>query len=144
MKQKAATNSSPVPWFVLGFFKLITPFIDQVTREKLKFNEDLRQHVPPAHLISAYGGDVEFVYDHQVYWPELMKLAAQRREEQRARWESSGKRVGESEVYLRGGPITVPDLLATSESFKQSNVEPVVKMEANVAMPDVSGIKAED
>ncbi|KAI9788427.1 MAG: hypothetical protein M1833_003008, partial [Piccolia ochrophora] len=29
-----------LPWFINGFFKLITPFIDPMTREKLKFNED--------------------------------------------------------------------------------------------------------
>ncbi|KAH0564874.1 hypothetical protein GP486_001731 [Trichoglossum hirsutum] len=92
-----------VPWAVWGFFKIITPFIDPLTREKLKFNEDLRQHVPPQHLLSSFGGDVEFEYDHSIYWPALMKLAEERRAEQRERWVKGGKRVGEYEAYLKGG-----------------------------------------
>src|SRR5579871_4446538 len=35
-----------VPSFVKIFFKLISPFIDPNTREKLKFNENLREYVP--------------------------------------------------------------------------------------------------
>jgi CRAL/TRIO domain len=91
-----------VPWAVWGFFKLITPFIDPLTRSKMKFNEDLRQHVPPEQLVSGFGGDVDFEYDHAVYWPALVKLAETRRGEYRDRWVKGGKRVGEHEGYLRG------------------------------------------
>lgn len=93
-----------VPFLILGFFKLITPFIDPLTREKLKFNEDLRKHVPPSQLLKAVGGDVEFEYDHSLYWPALTGLAAQRRAEYQARWEKGGKHIGEHENYLKGGP----------------------------------------
>jgi hypothetical protein len=89
---------------VLGFFKLITPFIDPVTRQKLKFNEDLRLHVPPSQLLKSVGGDVEFEYDHSIYWPTLNKLAAKRRQEYRERWVAGGQLIGEHENYLRGGP----------------------------------------
>jgi len=115
-----------------------------VTREKLKFNEDLRQHVPPAQLISTYGGDVEFVYDHQVYWPELIKLAAQKREEQRIRWESGGKKVGESETYLKGSPKTVSDISAPSDPTKPSEPETTVETEAKATIPDLSGLNVQD
>ncbi|WEW61021.1 Phosphatidylinositol transfer protein (PITP) [Emydomyces testavorans] len=92
-----------MPLVILGFMKLITPFIDPQTREKLKFNEDLRQHVPPAQLWKTVNGDVEFEYDHSLYWPALNALAAQRREEYRERWIKGGKLVGEHENYLKGG-----------------------------------------
>ncbi|MCJ1363543.1 hypothetical protein MMC16_002650 [Acarospora aff. strigata] len=92
-----------VPWAVWGFFKIITPFIDPLTREKLKFNEDLRQHVPPSQLINTYGGEVDFRYDHASYWPALNKIANERRAAYRERWIRSGKRVGEHEGYLKGG-----------------------------------------
>lgn len=88
---------------IWSFFKLITPFIDPVTREKMKFNEDLRQHVPPNHLMKSVGGDVEFRYDHASYWPALNQLAEQRQQAYRARWIQGGKRVGEDENYLKGG-----------------------------------------
>ena len=92
-----------VPWAVWGFFKLITPFIDPLTREKLKFNEDLRQHVPPAQLMSTYGGEVDFEYDHATYWPAMNKIADERKAAYRERWIRGGKRIGELEGYLKGG-----------------------------------------
>ena len=85
------------------FFTIISPFIDPVTRQKLKFDQDLRQYVPPDQLLKSYGGDVEFVYDHALYWPALNELASQRRQEQWERWVKAGEKVGESEIYLRGG-----------------------------------------
>lgn len=87
-----------------GFFKIITPFIDPVTREKLKFNEDMKQYVPPEQLWSAdWGGDMDFEYDHSVYWPALNDMCRQRREDRRRRWEAAGGLIGESEDYLAGG-----------------------------------------
>lgn len=91
-----------VPWIVWGFFKLINPFIDPLTREKMKFDVDMRKVVPPEQLMQVYGGDVEFEYHHGVYWPALNKLADERRREIRQRWESAGKEIGESEMYLKG------------------------------------------
>ncbi|KAE8450901.1 hypothetical protein EG329_005341 [Mollisiaceae sp. DMI_Dod_QoI] len=92
-----------IPWIVNGFFKLITPFIDPLTRQKLKFNDDMRQHVPPEQLWNEFHGDLEFEYEHDVYWPALLKLCEERHSEQVARWIKAGKNYGESEVYLKGG-----------------------------------------
>ncbi|OQE44484.1 hypothetical protein PENCOP_c002G03448 [Penicillium coprophilum] len=107
-----------VPFVIWGFLKLITPFIDPNTREKLKFNEDLRQHVPPSHLMKSVGGDVEFRYDHASYWPTLNKLAEQRREAYRERWAQGGKQVGEFENYLKGAKV--PSLSQTQVEAKAS------------------------
>ncbi|KAL1976010.1 hypothetical protein VTN31DRAFT_4402 [Thermomyces dupontii] len=49
------------------------------------------------------GGDVKFEYRHSDYWPALNKLAERRREAYRQRWIARGKKIGESEFYLRGG-----------------------------------------
>lgn len=49
------------------------------------------------------GGEVDFEYDHSVYWPALAKLAEERRAARTERWEKAGKLVGESEIYLWGG-----------------------------------------
>lgn len=74
-----------------------------MTREKLKFNEDLRKYVPPAQLLATFGGEVKFKYEHEVYWPALEKLAKERKAEQLERWLKGGSRIGELEAYLRGG-----------------------------------------
>ncbi|KAI0891581.1 CRAL/TRIO domain-containing protein [Annulohypoxylon nitens] len=92
-----------VPWVVWGFFKLITPFIDPLTREKLKFNEDMTQFVPKEQLWSEFpGGELQFEYNHDVYWPALQKLCAEKRAEKVKRWEAGGKQIGEKEDYLKG------------------------------------------
>lgn len=91
-----------VPFYIWGFFKLITPFIDPLTREKIKFNEDSGIHVPREQLLKESGGHVEFEYDHDTYWPALNDLCELKREAARARWEQGGKRIGEYEGYLKG------------------------------------------
>ena len=94
---------SELPWYVSTFFRLISPFIDPVTREKMKFNEDLRAWVPPSLLWKQHEGDLNFEYDHSVYWPALERITKQRRQLMRERWEKGGKLIGEYEEYLRGG-----------------------------------------
>ncbi|TDZ68416.1 CRAL-TRIO domain-containing protein [Colletotrichum trifolii] len=92
-----------VPWVVNGFFRLITPFIDPMTREKLKFNEDMRQYVPEDQLWTEFSnGKLEFEYDHDTYWPALNALCKEKRDARTARWIAGGKLIGESEDYLGG------------------------------------------
>ena len=81
---------------------MINPFIDPLTREKMKFDEDLRKLVPPEQLLKSYGGDCEFEYVHETYWPALNKMAEEKRTAMREKWEEAGKKVGESEAYLKG------------------------------------------
>lgn len=92
-----------VPFVVWGFFKLITPFIDPITREKIKYNEDMSQYVPKDQLWKEFGGDADFEYDHATYWPALTKLCDDRRAERKEKWELGGKQIGEFEDYLAGG-----------------------------------------
>ncbi|KAK3328289.1 CRAL-TRIO domain-containing protein [Cercophora scortea] len=91
-----------VPWIVNGFLKLITPFIDPMTREKLKFNDDMRQFVPTEQLWTEFHGSLEFEYDHSVYWPAFIKLCHERHEARLQRWISGGQHIGELEDYLTG------------------------------------------
>lgn len=92
-----------VPFYIWGFFKLITPFIDPLTREKIRFNEDMGIHVPREQLLKESGGHVEFEYDHKVYWPALNELCESNRAAAYERWVKGGKRIGEFEAYLKGG-----------------------------------------
>lgn len=119
-----------MPWVVHGFFKLITPFIDPHTREKLKFNEDMSQYVPKEHLWTTFKGDLDFDYDHSVYWPAMNKLATERREKRTERWIAGGKHIGESEDYLNGktamgisGIVTPVAQPAAEEKAEDKKVE---------------------
>ena len=69
----------------------------------MRYNEPLTEHIPSSQLMKNAGGEVDFEYDHAVYWPALAKLAEDRRRERTERWEKAGKLVGESEIYLWGG-----------------------------------------
>ncbi|KAI9711739.1 MAG: hypothetical protein M1820_001884 [Bogoriella megaspora] len=94
---------SELPWYVTTFFKLISPFIDPVTKSKMKFNEPLSNHVPAQQLWSDYGGEAHFKYSHTDYWPALNAICEEKRKAYKERWVQAGKKVGEYEAYLRGG-----------------------------------------
>jgi hypothetical protein len=95
-----------------------------LTREKLKFNDDMRQLVPPQQLWEEFQGDLDFEYDHATYWPALLKLCEERQAEQLERWVKAGKHYGESEVYIKGGnaPSVGPPTaeVQTSEKGKET------------------------
>jgi hypothetical protein len=88
-----------------------------MTKTKMKFNEPLANHIPAAQLLKKAGGDVDFVYEHGVYWPTLNALCEQRRKEAKERWVTAGKKVGESETYLKGGEgsVSVSAVAAAAE-----------------------------
>ena len=104
-----------VPTFVWLFFKLITPFIDPNTREKLKFNENLREYVPSEQLVELFGGDCNFEYEHETFWPEYLKLASERREKYFARWKAAGGGIGQSEWDLRAEEETPAKKVETED-----------------------------
>jgi len=110
---------SELPWYVTTFFKFISPFIDPVTKSKMKFNEPLINHVPAEQLLSHYGGKIEFEYNHEVYWPALNTLCEKRRKDYRGRWEKAGKKIGEHEAFLRGGNVKCSDGSLTGSDFPE-------------------------
>ena len=120
-----------VPFLVWGFFKLITPFIDPLTREKLKFNDNMRQYVPPEQLWTEFHGDLEFEYDHDVYWPALISKCAEIRAAQTERWIKGGKLFGESEAYLKGGnsPSVGQSSVVGAATEKKEEIVPAVPAE---------------
>lgn len=120
-----------------GFFKLITPFIDPLTREKLKFDNDMREFVPSEQLWTEWNGDLDFDYEHETYWPAFVKLCEERRTAMTERWVKGGKLFGESELYLKGGDapsigqtqaqVQAPAVDEVSEKVAESVQEPLKK-----------------
>ncbi|CCG81079.1 Related to PDR16 protein [Taphrina deformans PYCC 5710] len=94
-----------IPFFVWGFFKLITPFIDPLTREKLKFNEDLTLHVPRSQLDSDFGGEIVFDYVQKDYWPTILKMSNEARSRKQDNWRKAGGGIGISEDVMKGGTV---------------------------------------
>ena len=84
------------------------PFVDLVTREKIKFNPDVIKDgfVLPEQLMTAsgWGGSQEFEYMHEKYWPALVELCETERKARMDRWRALGGKVGLSEWDIKGGP----------------------------------------
>ncbi|KZT52219.1 CRAL/TRIO domain-containing protein, partial [Calocera cornea HHB12733] len=88
-----------IPWYIDMFLKMIWPFVDPITKTKVHFNPQVLKEglMSPDMLISEWGGDVQFTYDHSLYWPELLRLIKERREANMRRWRFLGAKVGVSE-----------------------------------------------
>ncbi|KAG2226286.1 hypothetical protein INT45_005958 [Circinella minor] len=80
------------PWFFFTTFKMISPFMDPVTKAKIKFvyDEDkkggkedtkgvnnewvhLKDYVPSNILEREYGGDYNFQFNIETYWNALLQ-----------------------------------------------------------------------
>ncbi|KAH8094696.1 CRAL-TRIO domain-containing protein, partial [Cristinia sonorae] len=59
--------------FILNFFyKGISPFLDPVTRDKIRFNPDLNELIPKEQLDAELGGEYQYEFDHAAYWNQLL------------------------------------------------------------------------
>jgi hypothetical protein len=112
-----------VPWLLNTFFKLITPFVDPVTRNKMKFNPQVIEDgifSPDMVMAQWWGGSYKFEYEHDKYWPALIgkligdlsrmdslliypALCEERTKAWTATWQKLGGKVGLKEFdYKRG------------------------------------------
>ncbi|KAH7911527.1 CRAL TRIO domain-containing protein [Hygrophoropsis aurantiaca] len=112
-----------VPWMLQAFYKLITPFIDPVTRAKMRFNpvttedgmfstaagasgtdeEKAAERIfEPRQLVKQWwGGAMEYEYDHEKYWPKLVELCDKRRNGMMEAWRKLGGKVGLKEWDMK-------------------------------------------
>ncbi|KAJ7274324.1 CRAL/TRIO domain-containing protein [Mycena haematopus] len=115
-----------VPWLLNAFFKFITPFIDPVTRNKMKFNPQVIQDgifSPDMVMAEWWGGSCNFEYDHDKYWPALMSLCNERTKKWRATWEKLGGTVGLKESDYKAGDLE-PAAAVASVSTPDGGTDP--------------------
>lgn len=79
------------PWYFWIFYKLIAPFIHPVTKAKIRFVEvksmkkikledeggqwaNLLNYIDINMLEEDFGGELNFEYRHEVYWPHLCEV----------------------------------------------------------------------
>ncbi|KAH7886336.1 CRAL-TRIO domain-containing protein [Phlebopus sp. FC_14] len=62
-----------LPLLLNFFYKGIAPFLDPVTRDKMRFNPDLFELIPRSQLDADFGGDFEFEFEHETYWKQIIE-----------------------------------------------------------------------
>lgn len=94
-----------VPWVFWGFLKLLRPFMDPKTSEKVVFDPTVTDHVPAEQLLQdAFNGALDFDYNHEVYFKLFAELTANRKRRMLARYARYGQgMIGMGEYELRGG-----------------------------------------
>ncbi|AWU75270.1 hypothetical protein CAS74_003612 [Pichia kudriavzevii] len=99
-----------IPFLGRAFLKLIYPFIDPLTKEKLVFDAEFKKFVHAEQLDKDFEGLVDFEYNHELYWPALLEITQKRRAAYFERFHKFGAVVGLSEIDLRGSSekLTVP------------------------------------
>lgn len=90
-----------IPWLGWTFLKIIHPFIDPLTREKLVYQEPFPNYVPKEQLDKDFGGEVDFEYIQDKYWPVMNKIAAEKRKNYMHQFRRLNGEIGLSEVDLR-------------------------------------------
>ncbi|WWC92632.1 uncharacterized protein L201_007591 [Kwoniella dendrophila CBS 6074] len=63
-----------MPWWINAFFTGITPFLDPITKDKIRFNPKLTELVPASQLDSEFGGSYVFEFDHKPYWKTVTEF----------------------------------------------------------------------
>ncbi|WVR07910.1 hypothetical protein IAU60_004953 [Kwoniella sp. DSM 27419] len=63
-----------MPWWINAFFSGISPFLDPITRDKIRFNPKLTELVPASQLDAEFGGDYNFDFEHKSYWQTLTEF----------------------------------------------------------------------
>ncbi|KOS14725.1 hypothetical protein Malapachy_0985 [Malassezia pachydermatis] len=63
------------PKFITAFFTALSPFLDPVTKDKIRFNYDrVTDFIAPDQLDAQFpGGNYAYRFDFDVYWPALIE-----------------------------------------------------------------------
>ncbi|KZT42708.1 CRAL/TRIO domain-containing protein [Sistotremastrum suecicum HHB10207 ss-3] len=62
-----------LPLLLNFFYKGISPFLDPVTRDKMRFNPDLSVLVPADHLDASFGGEFNYEFEPVSYWNQIIE-----------------------------------------------------------------------
>jgi len=149
-----------VPFLVHTFFKLVLPFVDPITRAKLAFNPNLvKEGFFTSDMLMAnnWGGDHDFEYVHEKYWPALLEASSKNVEKWKKTWKELGGKVGISEWDYKQGDAAqeedekaddqkddaAVDVVPTEESAPKAVPAPAPVVVAAAIEPPVES-KAED
>ena len=111
------------------------PFVDPVTREKVKSNPDIFGEgifLPDMLMEKWWGGSQDFDYVHEKYWPSLIELCESRTKEWMRNWRDLGGKVGCKEWDYKQGNVP----LAKHEETDEKE-ETAVSIDASAEVTEV-------
>ncbi|KAF8079230.1 CRAL/TRIO domain-containing protein [Lyophyllum atratum] len=62
-----------LPRLLSFFYKGISPFLDPVTRDKMRFNPDLLELIPASQLDADFGGEYHYEFEPNSYWKQIVE-----------------------------------------------------------------------
>ncbi|CAE6379475.1 unnamed protein product [Rhizoctonia solani] len=112
-----------VPTLINLFFKAIMPFVDPITRAKVKFNPEIIKEglFDKSQATKEWGGEMDFIYEHEKSWKPLVDLCNNLHAECKERWKKLGGTVGLSEWDIKGG---VPQPKSQPTATNGDNIAP--------------------
>lgn len=119
-----------VPFLVNAFFKVIMPFVDPITRNKVKFNPSIFADgffdAGQVMHVSGWDGACQFEWDHAKYWPALVAMCEERHAKMMKRWRELGAKVGISEWEMKTGwaESSAPEETPAGSIEKSTEVQP--------------------
>ncbi|KAI5481682.1 CRAL/TRIO domain-containing protein [Pseudohyphozyma bogoriensis] len=130
-----------VPTVFWVFYKIVGPFVDPVTKDKIRFlnSSDATELVPKSQLQSMFGGDINFEYDHSVYFDALTKLCNERKAANLERWRKYGDgKCGLSEAVIKGA--VVPGGAKEGGEVKEGEIETKAETEDSKKTEEVDEV----
>ena len=100
-----------MPWMLNAFFKLITPFIDPVTKDKIRFNPKVIHDglFTEDNVWKSFGGKIDFKYEHEVYWPHFIEYTNERKNKLLESWRALGGKVGLKEWDIKQAVVSAEE-----------------------------------
>ncbi|KAF5312323.1 hypothetical protein D9619_002787 [Psilocybe cf. subviscida] len=116
-----------LPMLLNFFYKGISPFLDPVTRDKMRFNPDLQELIPDSQLDADFGGEHAFEFDKDKYWDQIVAACGVKPDGTRVDFPSSST------------AIETPTSETADEKVRVSvTAEGVEADSSNVAMHEIS------
>lgn len=112
-----------VPFLINAFFKIVMPFVDPITRQKVKFNPEIFKDgfFTKDMVMKEWGGESDFQYEHDKYWPDLVSTSEERVKLWTQNWRNLGADIGISEWDYKSG--SSPEKPLTQADGKKADLE---------------------
>lgn len=125
-----------LPFIVTATLKIIMPFVDPITREKIKFNPDIfEEGLFPLDMVmkEGWGGSQDFEYVHEKYWPDLVELCETRVKDWMKNWRDLGGKVGIREWEYKQGNVSQAKDEVEEETNEKEEIVASVEVPAKAA-----------